>query len=54
MTPAPPRPWMARVMIKAILLGERAAMRLPSSKTAMHDRKTILSGKYLYALPQKA
>jgi len=50
--PAPPAPAIARPTIRAVLLGATAQMRLPSSKMAIERRKTVLRGKYLYALPQ--
>jgi hypothetical protein len=50
--PAPPAPAIARPTIRVVELLATAQIRLPTSKIKMLMRKDILSGKYLYALPQ--
>lgn len=50
--PAPPKPAMARPMIKAVELGATPQSRLPTSKMNTLIRKVSLRGKYLNALPK--
>jgi hypothetical protein len=50
--PAAPTPEIARPMIKVVLLGETAQIRLPASKRKIEKTKVGLSAKNLYAFPQ--
>ena len=50
--PEAPRPEMARPTIKVVEFWATAAIKLPSSKMKIATRKLVLSGKYLYTLPQ--
>lgn len=50
--PAPPMPAMARPMMRMKDVGAAPHRRLPTSNTMMEDKKVVLRGKYLYALPQ--
>jgi hypothetical protein len=50
--PAPPAPAMARPTIKVVEFLATAHTRLPISKIIMLIKNELLSGKYLYALPQ--
>ena len=51
--PPPPMPATTRPNIRVELLGARAQMMFPTSKTAIASKKVFLRGKYVYAFPQE-